>query len=59
MSQLMLTLEGREWFRSRVMRAFAIEPRKFAGMLALHVGVLTPLSLAAIGLSLGWDLLTI
>ena len=59
MSRLMLTLEGREWFRRRVMQAFVSQPRTFARMLALHVGVLTPLSLAGIGLSLGWDLLTI
>jgi 2-polyprenyl-6-methoxyphenol hydroxylase-like FAD-dependent oxidoreductase len=59
MSRLMLTLEDREWFRKRVMQALATEPQTFARMLALHVGVLTPLSLAGIGLSLGWDLLTI
>ena len=59
MSRLMLTLEGREWFRRRVMQAFVTQPRTFARMLALHVGVLTPLSLAGIGLSLGWDLWTI
>ena len=34
------------------MQAFVTQPRTFGRMLALHVGVLTPLSLAGIGLSL-------
>jgi flavin-dependent dehydrogenase len=59
MSWLMLTLEGRDSFRQRVMQAFATQPRTFARMLAMHVGSLTPLALAGIGLSLGWGLLTI
>jgi len=59
MSWLMLTLEARDSFRQRVMRVFAAQPRTFARMLALHVGVSSPLDLAAIGLSLGWNLLTI
>ena len=59
MSWLMLILEGRDSFRRRVMQAFAARPRTFARMLALHVGAATPLSLAEIGLSLGWDLLTV
>jgi flavin-dependent dehydrogenase len=57
MSWLMLTLDGRDWFRQRVMQAFATQPRTFAQMLALHVGAAPPLALAGIGLSLGWDLL--
>ena len=59
MSWLMLTFEGRDSFRQRVMRAFATQPRTFARMLALHVGAASPLALAGIGFSLGWDLLTI
>ena len=59
MSWLMLTLEGRDSFRQRVMQAFATQPRTFARMLAMHVGALTPVALAGIGLSLGWGLLTI
>jgi menaquinone-9 beta-reductase len=59
MSWLMLTLEGRELFRQRVMQAFATQPRTFARMLASHVGAVPPLTLARIGLSLGWDLLTL
>ena len=58
MSWLMLTLESRDSFRQRVMQAFATQPRTFARMLALHVGAATPLTLAGIGLSLGWNLLT-
>ncbi|MGH9538615.1 MAG: NAD(P)/FAD-dependent oxidoreductase [Terriglobales bacterium] len=57
MSWLMLTLEHRDYFRQRVMQAFAAEPRTFAKMLAVHVGALTPMSLAAIGLWLGLGLL--
>ena len=58
MSWLMLTLDGRDLFRQRVMQAFETQPQTFARMLALHVGAATPLALAGIGLSLGWDLLT-
>ncbi|HEV3207210.1 MAG TPA: NAD(P)/FAD-dependent oxidoreductase [Terriglobales bacterium] len=57
MSWLMLTLDGRDWYRQRVMRAFASQPQTFARMLALHVGAITPMALARIGLSLGWNLL--
>lgn len=57
MSWLMLTLEGRNSFRQRVMQAFANQPRTFARMLSLHVGTATTLNLAGIGLSLGWNLL--
>lgn len=59
MSWLMLTLEGRDSFRQRVMQAFATQPQTFARMLAMHVGAMTPLALAGIGLSLGWGLLTV
>ena len=59
MSWLMLTLESRDSFRQRVMQAFATQPQTFARMLALHVGAATPLALAGIGLSLGWNLLTL
>jgi menaquinone-9 beta-reductase len=59
MSWLMLTLDGRDLFRQRVMQAFATQPRTFARMLAVHVGDSRPLALAGIGLSLGWDLLTL
>jgi flavin-dependent dehydrogenase len=55
MSWLMLTLETRDSLRRRVMQAFAHRPQTFARMLALHVGAVTPLALAGIGLSLGWD----
>jgi menaquinone-9 beta-reductase len=58
MSWLMLTLESRESFRRQIMKAFATQPQTFARMLALHVGAVTPLALAGIGLSLGWDVLT-
>jgi menaquinone-9 beta-reductase len=58
MSWLMLTLETRDSLRRRVMQAFAHRPQTFARMLALHVGTVTPLALASIGLSLGWGAVT-
>jgi menaquinone-9 beta-reductase len=58
MSWLMLTLESRDSLRRRVMQALATQPQTFARLLALHVGAVTPLALAGIGLSLGWDVLT-
>ena len=58
MSRLMLTLDGRDSFRQRVMHTFATQPRTFARMLAMHVGSSPSLGLAGIGLSLGWGLLT-
>jgi len=37
MSKLMLTLDGRTWLRSRVLRAMAAEPRIFQTMLSFHL----------------------
>ena len=59
MSRLMLTLDWKTSLRERVMRAFNSDPRLFGGMLAMHVGVLSPLDFAANGISLGWRMLTV
>ena len=59
MADLMLLLEQRHELRERVMRAFQIEPKLFARMLATHVGAVSMLDLAGNGLSLGWKLLTV
>jgi flavin-dependent dehydrogenase len=59
MSRLMLTLDWKTSLRQRVMRAFNSDPRLFGGMLAMHVGVLSPLDFAANGISLGWRMLTV
>ena len=53
----MLSLDWRASFRQRVMSAFTSDPRLFARMLAVHVGVLPPAKMAGLGLSLGWELL--
>jgi flavin-dependent dehydrogenase len=58
MARLMLTLDWKTSLRQRVMRAFNSDPRLFGGMLAMHVGALTPRDFAANGISLGWRMLT-
>jgi len=58
MSHLMLLLDRHRLIRSRVIRAFAAEPKIFAHMLATHVGEVSPLHLAANSLALGWKLVT-
>ena len=58
MAELMLLLERHDGLRHRVMRAFAKQPNLFARMLAMHVGVASPLEFAGNGLALGWNLLT-
>jgi menaquinone-9 beta-reductase len=58
MARLMLTLDWKTSLRQRVMRAFNSDPRLLGGMLAMHVGALTPRDFAANGISLGWRMLT-
>ena len=58
MSQLMLFMSSRAWFRQRVLRALARQPRVFSKLLAIHVGAIPPASLGLEGvLRLGWELL--
>jgi len=58
MARLMLTLDGRPNFQRRTLQVFRKRPEVFRRLLALHVGTLSPIHLAADGLTLGWELLT-
>jgi flavin-dependent dehydrogenase len=58
MARLMLTLDGRPIVQQRTLQVFRKHPEIFRRLLALHVGVLSPIHLAADGLTLGWGLLT-
>jgi flavin-dependent dehydrogenase len=59
MAGAMLLLEHRQALRRRVMAAFMEEPRIFARLLRMHVGMETPAGFAANGLALGWRLLSL
>jgi hypothetical protein len=54
----MLTLDGRPLVQRRTLQVFRKHPEIFRRLLALHVGALSPIHLAADGLTLGWGLLT-
>jgi flavin-dependent dehydrogenase len=58
MARLMLALDGRPGFQRRTLRMFRNRPEIFRHLLALHVGKLSPIELAADGLTLGWGLLS-
>ena len=58
MARLMLLLDGRPRIQRRTLEAFRKRPHIFRRLLALHVGVLSPLHLAVDGMNLGWGLLT-
>jgi flavin-dependent dehydrogenase len=58
MARLLLTLDGRPRLQRRTLQALQKRPDVFRRLLELHVGVLSPLHLAADGLALGWGLLT-
>jgi flavin-dependent dehydrogenase len=58
MARLMLTLDGRPRLQRRTLQVFQKRPDVFRRLLALQVGVLSPLNLALDGLTLGWGLLT-
>ena len=59
MAGALLLLEHRQALRRRVMAAFMDDPRIFARLLKMHVGVETPAGFAANGLTLGWKLLSV
>jgi flavin-dependent dehydrogenase len=59
MSALLLAMGSRAFLRRRALRALESRPAMFSKMLAGHVGGLTPLGMAAAGLSLGWQMLTL
>jgi flavin-dependent dehydrogenase len=58
MARLMLTLDGRPTVQQRTLQVFRKHPEIFRHLLALHAGTLSPIHLAADGLTLGWGLLT-
>lgn len=58
MARLMLTLDGRPRLQQRTLQVLHRRPEIFRRLLALHVGRLSPIRLAADGLTLGWGLLT-
>jgi flavin-dependent dehydrogenase len=58
MARLMLALDGRPIVQQRTLQVFRKHPEIFRRLLALHVGRLSPIHLAADGLTLGWGLLT-
>jgi flavin-dependent dehydrogenase len=58
MARLMLTLDGHPGFQQRTLRVLRKRPEVFRRLVALHVGSLSPFSLALDGLTLGWGLLT-
>lgn len=58
MARLMLTLDGRPRLQRRTLQVLHRRPEIFRRLLALHVGRLSPIRMAADGLTLGWGLLT-
>ena len=58
MAHLMLTLDRRPRLQRRTLQVFRRRPEIFRRLLALHVGAVSPVSLAIDGLTLGWGLLT-
>lgn len=58
MARLMLTLDGRPTVQQRTLQVLRKHPEIFRHLLALHAGTLSPIHLAADGLTLGWGLLT-
>ncbi len=58
MAGLMLLIENRDRLRARVLRAMRAEPRILEGLLALHVGAVSPSQLLQTGISLGWGIST-
>jgi menaquinone-9 beta-reductase len=59
MSRLLLLLDRYPSVRTRVLQCLAAEPELFARLLAAHLGESSPKFLAATGLRLGWELLTV
>jgi flavin-dependent dehydrogenase len=59
MEMLMLSMDRRDGFRGRAMRALAAEPAHFSRLLAVHAGALPPFSFALRApFSLGWKFFT-
>ena len=58
MADLLLMMGRRNWLRRRTLTVLAAQQNLFSGMLAMHIGALTPASFAAHFVALGWGLLT-
>jgi hypothetical protein len=58
MVDLMLLLDNLGRIRRRAMRAFGKHPALFAGMLAMHIGEVSPMEYFTNSLALGWRMLT-
>jgi 2-polyprenyl-6-methoxyphenol hydroxylase-like FAD-dependent oxidoreductase len=58
MAHLMLTLDRRPRLQRRILQVLRRRPEIFRRLLALHVGAVSPMSLAIDGLTLAWGLLT-
>jgi menaquinone-9 beta-reductase len=56
MSRAMLTLDGNDWLRDRVMRALAGDPHLFERLLAFHVGAASSPRISSVGAQLFWRL---
>ena len=59
MSDFMLLLDGHDRLRTRVLKAFAAQPKLFGRMLNAHLGELPPGALASNTLALGWRMLQV
>jgi len=59
MGRLLLLLDRYPLIRWRGLRAMAAHPHFFSGLLAMHVGQLSPLQSVSNGLALGWHFLMI
>jgi menaquinone-9 beta-reductase len=57
MARLLLALDWKSSLRRRAMRAFGRDPKLFSRMVAMHLGAISPLELAANGVALGWLML--
>lgn len=58
MAEFMLLMDHSHFLQQRAMKAFAVRPRLFADMLAMHVGQSSPTRFAAAAASLGWQIAT-
>jgi menaquinone-9 beta-reductase len=58
MERLILLLASHESLRERVIRAMASDARIFSRLLAIHLGAISPLHLAAAGARFGWRFVT-
>jgi len=59
MARLMLMMDRRDGLRSRAIRAMSGAPRLFEGMLAMHIGEISPPAFLTNSLQLGWRMLTL